>query len=64
MNDPKTIKPGEYKTQNSNIAHVDDWGQNLLKDWCYRGTIEGQGMSAWDKRGKDLSGNDHLFILG
>jgi hypothetical protein len=62
MENPKTIKPGKYKTVDGENASVWDWGQNMLQEWCYRGTIQGQGFCTWDKDGKDLDGNSHLVL--
>jgi hypothetical protein len=59
---PHTIPPGTYPTSAGNVARVGEWGQNILGELCYRGTVEGQGVATWSFIGLDLSSDDHLVF--
>ena len=62
MDDPQCIKAGTYQTERGKTAHVYGWGQNMLGEWCYRGTVKGEGFCCWDRHGLALSGHDRLIL--
>lgn len=56
------IQEGIYHTKGGYVAHVWNRGKNILDQDCWRGTIEGIGMSTWNDEGKDLSGSESLDL--
>lgn len=63
IDNPQTIHPGQYQTAVGNMASVWSWGQNVLGEWCYLGTIRDQGFCTWDKDGKDLAQHGDDLVL-
>lgn len=65
VEDPKTIKPGRYKTVKGKTAYVWAWDQrgNGGK-WGYKGFIEkiGYGIDFWDSHGRDMAFDNHLVL--
>jgi len=62
MEDPQTIPTGQYLTARGKTVYIYDWGKNMLGEWCYRGTVKGEGFGVWDKNGRSLAGNDCLLL--
>lgn len=49
------VESGTYRTNGGQTAHVWEQGKDFLNRDCWKGTVEGVGMSTWDDDGKDLS---------